>query len=60
VSLPKEGGRPTRYRHYEALAEQAREGLAALGIPTVIPPQESSVVLRSYRFTARTDILAAA
>jgi 2-aminoethylphosphonate-pyruvate transaminase len=44
-----EGGRPTRYRHYEALAEQAREGLAALGIPTVIPPRESSVVLRSYR-----------
>jgi 2-aminoethylphosphonate-pyruvate transaminase len=45
----EEGGRPTRYRHYKALAEQAREGLAALGIPTVIPPQESSVVLRSYR-----------
>ena len=45
----EEGGRPTRYRHYKALAEQARDGLAALGIPTVIPPQESSVVLRSYR-----------
>ena len=45
----EEGGRPARYRHYRALAEQAREGLAALGIPTVIPPQESSVVLRSYR-----------
>jgi 2-aminoethylphosphonate-pyruvate transaminase len=44
-----EGGRTARYRHYKALAEQAREGLAALGIPTVIPPAESSVVLRSYR-----------
>ena len=45
----EEGGRAARYRHYKALAEQAREGLAALGIPTVIPPQESSVVLHSYR-----------
>jgi 2-aminoethylphosphonate-pyruvate transaminase len=45
----EEGGRPARYRHYKALAEQAREGLGALGIPTVIPPRESSVVLRSYR-----------
>jgi 2-aminoethylphosphonate-pyruvate transaminase len=45
----EEGGRPARYRRYEALAEQAREGLAALGIRTVIPPGESSVVLRSYQ-----------
>src|ERR1700719_4639738 len=45
----EEGGRQTRYTHYKALAEQAREGLAALRIPTVIPPEESSVVLRSYR-----------
>ena len=44
----EEGGRPARYRRYEALAEQAREGLATLGIKTVIPPGESSVVLRSY------------
>jgi 2-aminoethylphosphonate-pyruvate transaminase len=44
----EEGGRPARYRRYEALAEQAREGLAVLGIRTVIPPGESSVVLRSY------------
>jgi 2-aminoethylphosphonate-pyruvate transaminase len=44
----EEGGRPARYRRYEALAEQARVGLAALGIQTVIPPRESSVVLRSY------------
>jgi 2-aminoethylphosphonate-pyruvate transaminase len=45
----EEGGRPARYRRYGALAEQAREGLAALGIRTVIPPGESSVVLRSYQ-----------
>jgi 2-aminoethylphosphonate-pyruvate transaminase len=44
----EEGGRSARYRRYEALAEQAREGLAVLGIRTVIPPGESSVVLRSY------------
>jgi 2-aminoethylphosphonate-pyruvate transaminase len=44
----EEGGRTARHRHYAALAEQVREGLAALGIPTVIPPLESSVVLRSY------------
>ncbi len=43
------GGRLARYRHYEALAEQVREGLAELGIPTVIPSRESSVVLRAYR-----------
>ena len=44
----EEGGRAARYRRYEALAEQAREGLATLGIEAVIPPRESSVVLRSY------------
>ena len=44
----EEGGRPARYRRYEALAEQAREGLATLGIEAVIPARESSVVLRSY------------
>ena len=48
----EEGGRPARYRRYEALAEQAREGLATLGIKTVIPPGESSVVLRSYHLPA--------
>jgi 2-aminoethylphosphonate-pyruvate transaminase len=43
------GGRPARYRHYSALAEQVREGLGALGIQAAIPPGESSVVLRAYR-----------
>jgi 2-aminoethylphosphonate-pyruvate transaminase len=42
------GGRPARYRHYASLAEQLRRGLAELGIHTVIPFTECSVVLRGY------------
>jgi 2-aminoethylphosphonate-pyruvate transaminase len=49
----EEGGRAARYRRYAALAEQARAGLARLGIEPVIPPQESSVVLRAYRLPTR-------
>src|ERR1700730_346510 len=48
----EEGGRPTRYRHYAALAEQVRAGLAALGIEPVVAPEQSSVVLRSYKLPA--------
>jgi len=44
-----QGGRQARYGQYEGLAEQLRRGLAALGIEAVLPPQESSVVLRAYR-----------
>lgn len=44
----EQGGQPARYRHYSALAEQVRQGLGDLGIQAVIPPGESSVVLRSY------------
>jgi 2-aminoethylphosphonate-pyruvate transaminase len=44
-----EGGREARYSRYRALAEQARAGLAALGIESVLPPEQSSVVLRAYR-----------
>jgi 2-aminoethylphosphonate-pyruvate transaminase len=43
------GGRPARHRRYAALAEQVRAGLGALGIDTLVPPGESSVVLRAYR-----------
>jgi len=43
------GGRPARYRHYAALAEQVRKGLADLGIEPAVPPEQSSVVLRAYR-----------
>jgi len=45
----EQGGRVARYRHYHALAEQVRLGLAALGVETVLPAADSSVVLRAYR-----------
>jgi 2-aminoethylphosphonate-pyruvate transaminase len=48
----EQGGRPARYAHYSALAERARTGLATLGIPAVLPPEESSVVLRAYPLPA--------
>jgi len=48
----EQGGRSARYRHYAALAEQVRAGLAAIGIDAVLPPGQSSVVLRSYRLPA--------
>jgi 2-aminoethylphosphonate-pyruvate transaminase len=48
----EQGGRQARYRQYAALAEQARAGLATIGIEAVLPPEESSVVLRAYRLPA--------
>jgi 2-aminoethylphosphonate-pyruvate transaminase len=45
----EQGGRPARYRHYAALAEQVRGGLAGLGVNAAIPAAESSVVLRAYQ-----------
>jgi 2-aminoethylphosphonate-pyruvate transaminase len=45
----EQGGRLARYRHYAALAEQVRSGLAALGIESALSPEQSSVVLRAYR-----------
>ncbi|WP_144160456.1 2-aminoethylphosphonate aminotransferase [Paraburkholderia sp. BCC1885] len=50
--LADEGGWTARHARYAALAEQARAGLAALGIDSVLPPAESSVVLRAYRLPA--------
>lgn len=47
-----EGGRAARFKRYAALAEQVRSGLAALGVEPVIAPEESSVVLRSYKLPA--------
>jgi 2-aminoethylphosphonate-pyruvate transaminase len=43
------GGRAARYRRYAALAERVRDGLTGLGVAAVLPPEHSSVVLRSYR-----------
>ena len=45
----EQGGQAARYRHYAALAEQVRTGLAALGIEPAVPAAQSSVVLRAYR-----------
>jgi 2-aminoethylphosphonate-pyruvate transaminase len=47
-----QGNRTARYRHYAALAEQLRSGLAALGIEPAVPPDQSSVVLRAYGLPA--------
>jgi 2-aminoethylphosphonate-pyruvate transaminase len=44
----EQGGRAARHRQYAALAEQVREGLAGLGMEAVLPPAQSSVVLRAY------------
>ena len=48
----EQGGRAARHARYAAFAEQVRAGLAALGIEPVLPPQQSSVVLRAYRLPA--------
>ncbi len=51
----EQGGWPARRRRYAALAEQVRAGFARLGIAATLPPEESSVVLRSYRLPADTS-----
>jgi 2-aminoethylphosphonate-pyruvate transaminase len=43
------GGRAARYRRYAHLAEQVRAGLTRLGIEAVVPPEQSSLMLRAYR-----------
>ncbi|MGI0506515.1 2-aminoethylphosphonate aminotransferase [Burkholderia sp. ZZQ-2] len=43
------GGWRAHHAHYKALADQAQAGLAARGMPLVLPEGESSVVLRAYR-----------
>ncbi|KVW18952.1 2-aminoethylphosphonate aminotransferase [Burkholderia cepacia] len=43
------GGWRARHAHYKALADQAQAGLAARGMPLVLPEGKSSVVLRAYR-----------
>lgn len=48
----EQGGWPARHRRYAALAEQVRAGLAELHVPAMLPPEESSVVLRSYAMPA--------
>jgi 2-aminoethylphosphonate-pyruvate transaminase len=49
----EQGGRHARFQHYAALAERVRAGLAALEIDSLLPAEESSVVLRAYRLPPR-------
>ena len=48
----EQGGWQARHRRYAELAERVRAGLAALGVAAMLPAEESSVVLRSYRVPA--------
>ncbi len=48
------GGRAARHQRYAALADQVRAGLATLGVQPAVAPEQSSVVLRSYRLPAGT------
>ncbi|AFQ50887.1 2-aminoethylphosphonate aminotransferase [Burkholderia cepacia] len=48
------GGWRARHAHYKALADQAQAGLAARGMPLVLPEGASSVVLRAYRLPQGT------
>lgn len=50
--LAQEGGWRARHARYAALAERARAGLEALGMPALWPSDQSSVVLRAYRLPA--------
>lgn len=51
----EDGGWRARRRRYGALAQQAAQGLAALGIEPLLPQAASSVVLRAYRLPARVS-----
>ena len=53
--LADEGGWQARHARYAALSEQVRAGLAARGIESVLPQDESSVVLRSFRLPKGVD-----
>ena len=44
----EEGGRSARFQRYAQLAERVRAKLLELGVKSVLPPEQSSVVLRSY------------
>ncbi|MCY0387940.1 2-aminoethylphosphonate aminotransferase [Robbsia sp. Bb-Pol-6] len=50
-----EGGLDARQARYAALADQARAGLAAMGIEGLLEPRDASVVLRAYRLPDGID-----
>lgn len=47
--LEREGGWRSRHARYRTLAERVRQGLAGLGVETLLDPADSSVVLRAFR-----------
>ena len=49
----EQGGWAARQRRYAALAERVRAGFDQLGVTPMLTPEESSVVLRSYRLPAK-------
>ncbi|PMS22201.1 2-aminoethylphosphonate aminotransferase [Trinickia dabaoshanensis] len=51
----EDGGLEARHARYAALAEQVRGSLAARGIDSIIPAEQSSVVLRSYALPRGID-----
>jgi 2-aminoethylphosphonate-pyruvate transaminase len=51
----EQGGWSARRARYAARAEQIRSGLAALGITSALPKEESSVVLRAYHLPVGVD-----
>jgi 2-aminoethylphosphonate-pyruvate transaminase len=53
--LADQGGWTARHAHYQALAERAGTGFAALGIAAALPAGASSVVLRAYRLPPTMD-----
>ncbi len=46
--LEEKGGWTRRHERYKALADQVRLGFGGIGIRIVVPPEESSVMLRAY------------
>ena len=48
AELAEQGGWRVRRAQYARLAERVREGLARAGVSAYLPPESSSVVLRSY------------
>lgn len=57
--LREEGGWPMRQAVYQARAKKISQTLSSAGITTVLPSEEYSCVLRSYRLPATIDYVEA-
>ncbi|MGH8034625.1 MAG: 2-aminoethylphosphonate aminotransferase [Lysobacterales bacterium] len=49
AELAESGGWQARHVRYRRLADRVAQGLAGLGVETILPAHESSCVLRAYR-----------